>query len=30
VVHRCANGHVVPPGRERDKFCADCGAPIVS
>jgi hypothetical protein len=30
VVHRCANGHVVLPGREHDKFCADCGAPIVS
>jgi hypothetical protein len=30
VVLRCANGHVVPPGRERDKFCAECGAPIVS
>ncbi|NYE60537.1 hypothetical protein FHW58_001689 [Duganella sp. 1224] len=30
AVHRCANGHVVPPGRERDKFCAECGAPIVS
>jgi hypothetical protein len=30
AVHRCANGHVVPPGREHDKFCAECGAPVVS
>lgn len=25
---RCANGHVVAPGREHDKFCAECGAPL--
>ncbi|MRX10259.1 hypothetical protein GJ697_20705 [Pseudoduganella sp. FT25W] len=30
AVHRCANGHVVPSGREHDKFCAECGAPVVS
>jgi hypothetical protein len=28
VQHRCANGHPVPPGREHDKFCAECGAPL--
>jgi len=28
VQHRCANGHLVPPGREHDKFCAECGAPL--
>ncbi|WP_432377355.1 hypothetical protein [Duganella sp. P38] len=25
---RCPNGHVVPTGREHDKFCAECGAPL--
>ena len=25
---RCPNGHLVPPGREHDKFCAECGAPL--
>jgi hypothetical protein len=25
---RCPNGHVVPAGREHDKFCAECGAPL--
>ena len=28
AVRRCANGHVVPAGREHDKFCAECGAPV--
>lgn len=25
---RCPHGHVVPQGREHDKFCAECGAPL--
>jgi hypothetical protein len=25
---RCPNGHLVAPGREHDKFCAECGAPL--
>lgn len=25
---RCPNGHLVPPGREHDKFCAECGASL--
>jgi hypothetical protein len=29
AARRCPHGHVVPPGREQDKFCAECGAPLV-
>lgn len=25
---RCPNGHLLPQGREHDKFCAECGAPL--
>ncbi|MYM81918.1 hypothetical protein GTP44_08090 [Duganella sp. FT50W] len=25
---RCPNGHLAPQGREQDKFCAECGAPL--
>jgi hypothetical protein len=28
VSRRCPNGHLVPPGRAHDKFCAECGAPL--
>jgi len=26
---RCANGHAVPAARAHDKFCAECGAPVM-
>lgn len=25
----CANGHLVRPGHENDKFCAECGVPLM-
>ncbi|WP_373991883.1 hypothetical protein [Duganella sp. BuS-21] len=29
TARRCANGHTVPTARANDKFCAECGAPVM-
>jgi hypothetical protein len=29
TTRRCANGHTVPAARANDKFCAECGAPVM-